>query len=325
MFKNRSHLVRYAAGGIAIFALPFVFGPILGTQIVVFAIFALGYNLLLGYGGEMSFGHAAYFGLGAYGTILTAQQVPNLFVALGAGILLGTIAGAILGALSLKRRGIYFSMITLAFAQMLYLVFLQATGVTGGSNGLSFPAVDAPGPLSPGGATLGFFLFVVAVLAVVFVMVKRIVNSPYGRILVAIRENPQRARALGYNINRYLLIAFVMSSFFSAIAGALYAMLFSFVTPDVLFWATSGDIVMMTIIGGVGTLGGQIIGPVVFLTLSNYLTEFFDVWEILFGALIVFVVLGAPQGLYGLFREYFLDERTSFDARESLRRLIERR
>jgi branched-chain amino acid transport system permease protein len=309
-----------AAVGVALLALPFVFGAILASQMLVFAVFALGYNLLLGYGGELSFGHAAYFGIGAYGAVMTAQVIPNLLVALLVGVVAATLAGVVFGAFSLRRRGIYFSMITLAFAQMLYYLFLQSTGITGGSNGLSFPAVDGVGPITPGNATFVFYLTMLALTGVVFFAVYRIVHSPYGRVLVAIRENERRARSLGYEVNRFLLLAFVMSSFFSGFAGALYALLFAFVTPDLLFWTTSGNVVMMTIIGGVGTLVGPVVGSGIFLVLQEYLTEFFNVWEMVFGLIIVAVVLLAPRGVYGLYRGENTED-VAFDVRAALRRL----
>lgn len=295
---------RIAKGGaiaLTLVLLPIVFGPVLSTQILVYSIFALGYNLLLGYGGEMSFGHAAFFGIGAYGTVMAAQVIPNLFVAIAVGVVVSAIASALIGVFSLRRRGIYFSMITLAFAQMLYIVFLQATDLTGGSNGLIFPSIDAPALIAPGSGDLGFYFVVLALLLLVMGVIRRIVYSPFGRVLVAIRENGRRAESLGYDIDRFLLVSFVMSGVISGFAGTLYALLFSFVSPELLFWTTSGTIVMITIIGGVGTLFGPPIGAAIYLVLQDYLTAVFDVWEIVFGLIIIVVVMLAPWGVYGFY------------------------
>lgn len=298
---SRNRIVKGGAIALALVLLPIVFGPVLGTQILVYSIFALGYNLLLGYGGEMSFGHAAFFGIGAYGTVMTTQVVPNVFVAIAVGVVVSAIASALIGVFSLRRRGIYFSMITLAFAQMLYIVFLQATDLTGGSNGLIFPSIDAPELIAPGSGDLGFYFVVLVLLLLVMGVVRRIVYSPFGRVLVAIRENERRAESLGYDVDRFLLISFVISGIISGFAGALYALLFAFVSPNLLFWTTSGAIVMMTIIGGVGTLIGPPIGAAIYLVLSDYLTGVFDVWEIVFGLIIIVVVMLAPWGVYGLY------------------------
>jgi len=317
---------KYSIGGgaLLLICLPIFLSPLLASEILIFAVFALGYNILLGYGGEMSFGHAAYFGLGAYGVILTAYTISNIYVAMVAGIVLATIAGIIFGWLSLQRRGIYFSMITLAFAQMIYLIVLQATNLTGGSNGRSFPAVEgAFGPLVPGRGGLGFYIFMIVVFVLTLLLVRRIMRSPFGRILVATRENSARVEALGYDVKRILFVAFIFTSVISGFAGVLYGILFSFVSPNVLFWLTSGEVVLMTIIGGVGTLGGPLIGATIYILLSDTLTSFFNFWEIPFGLIIISVVIFAPKGLYGIYLERASDEQTGYSVRRVLQRFRE--
>jgi branched-chain amino acid transport system permease protein len=301
-------------GAVLLITLPLVLTPLLASEILIFATFALGYNILFGYGGEMSFGHAAFFGLAAYSVILAATRLPNIYAAIIVGILLSTIVGIVFGWLSLRRRGIYFSMITLGLAQMVYLTVFQATSITGGSNGISFPEIQAGvGPLIPGNSGPQFYAFVVVVFILTLLIVYRIVHSPYGRLLIAVRENPERMKALGYDIKRILFVAFIFTSIISGVAGVLYSILFSFVSPNILFWLTSGEVVLMTLIGGAGTLGGPLIGATIYILLSDSLTTFFDFWEIPFGIIIIAVVIYAPEGIYGIYLNY-----TSGQATDSL-------
>lgn len=315
--------VPVAIGAVLLILLPLLLSPLLASEILVFAIFALGYNILFGYGGEMSFGHAAFFGLAAYGTILTATVVPNIYLSIVVGVLLATVSGIIFGWLSLQRRGIYFSMITLGLAQMIYLIVFQATSITGGSNGVGFPTVEnAFGPLVPGSGGLSFYLLTLIVFLITIISVRRIIRSPFGRLLIAVRENPDRVRALGYNIKRILFVSFVFTSIISGIAGVLYSILFSFVSPNLLFWLTSGEVVLMTLIGGAGTLGGPFIGAIIFILLSDSLTSFFNFWEIPFGLIIIAVVLFAPEGVYGIYQNYVSDQPSEiFSIRSFLEKL----
>lgn len=293
---------KVSVGLLIVVLLPLVAGFSLAIQILIFSIFALGYNLLLGYGGEMSFGHAAFFGLGAYGTVLTLQRVPSVLIGILGGIAAATIAGLVIGPISLRRRGIYFSMITLALAQMVYIIFLQATDFTGGFNGTSIP-FDVVSVLPIGSANLLFYLVTLLLLLIIWAGVYRIIHSPFGRILIAIRENEHRARALGFNTNLYLIGSFVASAMISGLAGSFFALLNAYVSPDILFWTTSGEVVLITIIGGVGTLGGPFIGATVFIFVSDYLNEIVTAWEFYFGLIITLVVLFAPEGIYGYYRD----------------------
>jgi branched-chain amino acid transport system permease protein len=287
-------------GVLLLIALPVVLGPYLASEIIVFAIAVLGYNILLGYGGELSFGHAAFIGLSAYGTIIVVKYTQNIFIGMLAGILVAFLSGLIIGWLSLRRRGIYLSMVTLAFAQMIYIIVFQATGLTGGANGISFPEISVNFPmLKPGEGGLIFYIFVSSVFVLLLFLVRRIIRSPFGKVLIAVRDNDTKAKALGYNVKNVLLLAFVFSAIISGVAGVFFALLFAFVTPDLLFWVTSGEIVLMNVIGGVGTLGGALIGATIFTLLSNNLTQYFGVWEIPFGTIIVLFVMFAPEGVYG--------------------------
>lgn len=293
---------KIVAGALLVVLLPVLAGYSLAIRILLFTIFALGYNLLLGYGGEMSFGHSAFFGIGAYGTILTLQRVPSVPVGIAGGLLAASLAGLVFGLISLRRRGIYFSMITLALAQMVYIFFLQATDLTGGFNGISIP-LEVTSVLPIGSADPLFYLGTVLLLLVVWVIVWRVLNSQFGQVLVAIRENEERARALGYNTSIYLTIAFVASALVSGLAGSFLALLSAYISPDVLFWTTSGEVVLITIIGGAGTLGGPLVGAAVFMFVSGTLNEFVGAWEFYFGLLITLVVLFAPEGIYGYLKE----------------------
>jgi branched-chain amino acid transport system permease protein len=323
-FSDRVGELRLAfvASLVLIAILPDLMGPFIASHIVVMAIFAMGYNLILGFGGELSFGHAAYFGLGAYGVILSLEHLfSNLYVAILFTVVAVTLLSVVFGFLSLRRRGIYFAMITLALAQLVYVIVFQWAGLTGGSNGASIPLTEAPlGPLAPMNNELHFFLMVGALFLLLFALVARVVRSPFGRVLKAIRESEERALHLGYDVNKYLLLAFTMSGAISALAGAIYSVLFVFISPSVLFWQLSGEVVIMTIIGGIGTLTGPLIGSVVFIFFSNTLTRVTDHWEIFFGIVIIAIVMLAPEGIIGLLRNMFLDENESF----SIRRLIER-
>lgn len=302
--------------------LPFLTSPFLGSEIVVMGIFAMGYNLILGYGGELSFGHAAYFGLGAYGTVIIVERLfEGLYLAILLSVLVVTIVSIVFGYLSLRRRGIYFAMITLALAQMVYTIVFQWSELTGGSNGLSIPTTEAPiGPLTPMQEELHFYLLASILFLLVFVATARVVNSPYGRSLKAIRESEERALHLGYDVNNYLWLAFAMSGAISGFAGALYAVLFVFISPNLLFWTMSGEIVLMAIIGGLGTLVGPIVGAGAFLFLRDTFTQFTENWQVLFGLVIIAVVLLAPEGIVGLVKSRIADDHNGF----GVRRLIDR-
>lgn len=303
--------------------LPFLTGPFLGSEIVVMGIFAMGYNIILGYGGELSFGHAAFFGLGAYGTILAIQYVvQNVYLAIAVSVVATTLISVVFGYLSLRRRGIYFAMITLALAQMTYTIVFQWSGLTGGSNGLSIPSTKAPiGPLAPMQNELHFYLLASILFLVVFAAITRTVNSPFGRTLKAIRESEERALHLGYDVNNYLWLAFAMSGAVSAFAGALYTVLFVFISPNLLFWTMSGEVVLMAIIGGIGTLVGPLVGSAVFIVLSDMFTQITEDWQVLFGLVIIAVVLFAPEGIVGLVKEWGLEEEGGFDVQDLVERL----
>lgn len=317
-------IAKFGLAVVGFALLPLMFGTTTANDVIVLAIFALGYNLLLGYGGELSFGHAAFYGIGAYGTVVFAEiAVANLYLAMLAAVVFTTIISLVFGFVSLRRRGIYFAMITLALAQMAYYVVFQWNDLTGGQNGKAIPLFEAPvAGIDPLAAGLDFYLFGLLMLALTWLGVRRVIQSPFGKALMAVRESEERARHLGYDVNRLLLLAFVLSGLLSGLAGALHAVLFAFVGPNLLFWTISGEVVLIAILGGIGTLSGPIIGAIIFGVLSHNLTQVTENWPIIFGTIFVLIVMFAPEGVYGITQKYFQDrDGGGFDARSVLQRL----
>ncbi len=276
----------------------------LTSQILVWGLFALGYNILLGYTGILSFGHAAYWGLGAYGLGLA---VVHLKVGFWAGLAIGvgaaTLAATLFALFCLHRRGIYFAMLTLAFAQLLYFIVFQTYSFTGGDDGLRGLAIRDVA--LPGGYRLAiegplrFYYFALAFVILSVLALKRVLESPFGRVLQAIRESEERARACGYDTDRVKLFSFILSGFFSGLAGALSAVHLSFVPIESLYWTTSGEVVMMTLLGGQGTFFGPFVGAAAFLLIQDLLSVFTEHWEFFVGAIFMGFVLYLPKGIWG--------------------------
>ena len=276
----------------------------LATQVLIFGLFALGFNLLYGYTGLLSFGHAAYYGLGAYGAgiVLAKLHVPSTWAALGAGLLLAGAGGAIIGFFCLRRRGIYFAMLTLAFAQLLYFVGFHLADWTGGDDGLrGIPqlALGFPGFAIPLESPLAFYYFCFALVGVAVAVLKRILDSPFGAVLQAIRENSDRAVACGYDINRVKLLSFVFSAMFAGLAGSLDALRLTVVPIESLYWTTSGQVVMMTLLGGAGTFFGPFVGAAAYLVLEDRVSTFTESWPLVIGAIFSAFVLFLPRGIWG--------------------------
>jgi len=280
-------------------AAPWLVYPVFAMKLLCFALFACAFNLLLGYVGLLSFGHAAFFGGGAYitGHVITAWGFGPL-----TGILAGTLfalaLGAVFGALAIRRHGIYFAMVTLALAQIVFFFALQLP-FTGGENGLQG---------IPRGTLLGIFdlnqpvtmyYFVFAVFMAGFLVIYRTINSPFGQILTAIRENEPRARSLGYNVERFKLIAFVISAALAGTAGATKAVIFQFASLTDVHWQMSGEVVLMTLLGGLGTLFGPIAGAAVVITLQDELASFGSWVQVTIGTIFVVCVLLFRRGFVG--------------------------
>jgi branched-chain amino acid transport system permease protein len=292
-------LVPVAVGLLIALVLPWVMYPPVAMDIAAWALFAVSVDLLLGYAGLLSFGHAAFWGCAAYASGLVAIHTGLPFVV---AVLAGAVAAAVLsvpiGYLSVRRTGIYFAMVTLAFAQLVYFVANQWRDLTGGENGLQavpreFFGVDLSDP----------FFFYYAGLPIVLLglwAAWRVVHSPFGRVLVAIRDNPARARALGYPVDRYKLLAFVLSATLAGLAGGLFAASHGFVSLQEVYWPTSGKVVMMVVLGGIGTLWGPILGAALVVQLEDFLaTSGFEGIGIVTGSVFIVVVMLFRRGLWG--------------------------
>jgi branched-chain amino acid transport system permease protein len=276
----------------------------LAGRVLVLALAAIGFNLLLGFTGVMSFGHAAYFGLGAYGAGLTLKFLAaSTPLAILLGTLLGGMAGALFGLLIVRRRGVYFAMVTIAFGQICYYIAYSWNDLTGGFDGLR-GFQRAPIHLGPwliditeGGNT--FYYFLLAVFAVAVGAIGLLLRSPFGRTLIAIRENERRARFLGIPVDRHIWLSFSLSCFFTALAGTLYALLNNFADPLGLHYSLSGEIVIMTVMGGMRTFWGPLLGAALFVVLQDYISSMTVNWMSFIGLLFVLVVLFFPRGLLG--------------------------
>jgi branched-chain amino acid transport system permease protein len=270
------------------------------TEVLIFALFAMSLGLLVGYAGLVSLGHAAFFGTSAYAVGLISTRVnPAFLVTLPAGVLAGTLAALVIGVLALRATGVYFLMLTLAFAQMAYAVAHQWSWLTGGTNGLS----GIPRPSAPGidlGNPVSFYYLVLVIVGAAAVVLRRIIGSPFGAALIGIRENEPRMRAMGFDTFRLKLAAFVLAGAAAALSGALYAYYNGFVSPDELYWTRSGEVLVMVLLGGAGTLAGPAVGAAVVLILQNLASSITERWTMILGAAFVLVVLAAPRGLAGL-------------------------
>ena len=274
--------------------------PVFVMKLLCFALFACAFNLLLGFTGLLSFGHAAFFGSAAYITgwfVKSQNWTPELAIlagAIGAGLI-----GLVVGAVAIRRQGIYFAMITLAIAQMVYFVCLQAP-FTGGEDGLQgVPRGKLFGILPLVSDTVMYY-FVVAVFVLCFLFISRIVNSPFGQVLKMIRENEPRAISLGYQVDRYKLLAFVLSAALAGLAGSMKTLVMGFATLSDVHWSMSGEVILMTLLGGVGTFFGPVLGSAVVIGLQNMLADKVGSWvTVIIGVIFVVCVLAFRKGVVG--------------------------
>jgi branched-chain amino acid transport system permease protein len=274
--------------------------PVFGMTALCFAIFACAFNLLLGFTGLLSFGHAAYFSAAAYATGWLARSAHwPAELALLAGVGVAAALGLVVGLIAIRRQGIYFAMITLALAQMVYFVWLQAP-FTGGEDGLQgVPRGRLFGVLDLADDRVMYFV-VLAVFVAVFLFILRVVHSPYGQVLKAIRENEPRAISLGYDVDRYKLLAFVLSTALAGLAGSLKALALGFATLTDAHWSLSGEVVLMTLLGGMGTFAGPVIGAFTIIGLQNFLADRVGSWvTVIIGAIFVVCVVAFRRGFVG--------------------------
>jgi len=278
----------------------------LGTRILVMALASMALNFLLGFTGVLSFGHAAYFGLGAYGTAMTIKYlVPSTLLGMLVGVIVGTLAAMVIGALIARLRGVYFAMVTIAFGQVFYFITFRWNDVTGGDDGLTgwqrvpidlgFARID----LSNGDV---YFYFVLLFFALATAAMALILRSPFGRTLLAIRENERRARFLGIPVERHIWLSFVVSCFFVSLAGCLNALLDNFTDPRALRWDMSGNFVIMAVLGGMRSFWGPLIGAAIFVALQDFVSSRTENWMSIIGLVFVLIVLFFPRGILGILR-----------------------
>ena len=294
---------RFTIIVILLIILPFVF-PFteLATEILIFALLAVAFNLMLGYAGLLSFCHASLFASGAYtmGILLVRFDI-NVFLGILAGAAVGAIIALIIGWISIQRHGIYFAMLTLAFNEVIYFTIFELKDLTGGDDGLR--GIHRPdvgiGSLSfsileP----MAFYFFVLVIVVLSILIIRRITNSPFGSVFLAVRENEQRAESVGYKIRDYKIVAFVVSGFFSGIAGALYCMHIKYVALSFCHWSLSGEVVMMSLVGGIGSLYGPILGAGLVTVMQDFFSTIWDRWLLILGAVFVIFVMFFQGGVW---------------------------
>jgi len=279
------------------------------TEILIWGLLAMSSDLLIGYTGMVSFGHSAFFGLGMYGAAaaLVLGKPPSIWLAIPCGLVAAAAVAAFVAYFSTRLRDIYFAITTLIFSQIFYVVIFTWTEVTGGEDGLTFsrPPLAIPGVFSVPFTSETLHWFVLAVVTLSYLVLRRITQSPFGMVLQSIRENEARTRAIGYSIERYKIVAVMLSGLFAGLAGVLYAVQNRFAAPDFVFFLVSGEVVIFNVIGGIGTLVGPIVGAAFFLLLREGLSRFFTEYYLIpVGLIFVAMVIFMPQGLLGFMRRW---------------------
>ena len=307
-FSLKFHFL--AALAIAIVLPLFVPSYVLATEILVFGLAVIGCNLLLGYTGLLSFGQALFFGAGAYAAgLLSIHAGLDIISSLIVATILGALIAAFVGYFAIRRAGIYFVMLTLAFAQLGYYVAFLMEPVTGGEDGLlgiQRPALKIPFLANyEFSSDVSFYMLTGSVFVVVFVVMQRLVDSPLGSVLIAIKQNEARAEAIGYQVKLYKIAVFAFSGAVTALAGALYAYMLKFAPLSNIDIETSEQIMFMTVLGGLGSLYGSILGSAIFLIASDFFAELWPRWMILLGLLLIIVMLYLPGGVSKAFEDLF--------------------
>jgi branched-chain amino acid transport system permease protein len=298
---ERLHRAIFIGLAAVLLVAPYLAYPVFVMKVMCFALFALAFNLLLGYGGLLSFGHAAYFGMSSYVCAYAAKNwglTPEL--AILSGVLVSAVLGLAFGALAIRRQGIYFAMITLALAQMVFFFSLQAPKFTGGEDGIQavprgklFGLIDLTGDRA--------LYYVVAVIFMAgLLLIYRIIHSPFGQVCKAIRDNEPRAISLGYRANQYKLAVFVLSASLAGLAGATKAIVFQLASLTDVHWSMSGEVVLMTLVGGLGTVFGPIVGALVIVSMQNYLASLGAWVTVVQGVIFVVCVLLFREGIVGV-------------------------
>jgi branched-chain amino acid transport system permease protein len=309
--SRNATLVPTVVMAVALAVAPFAgIYPVFIMKALCFALFACAFNLLLGFGGLLSFGHAMFLGTAGYVAAHAAKEwgvTPE--IAIVAGTAASALLGAVVGALAIRRQGIYFAMITLAIAQMMYFFYVQAPfthgedGIQGVPRGHLFGLIDLGRPLA-------MYYTVLVVFVAAFALIVRIIHSPFGQVLKAIRENEPRTISLGYDADRYKLLAFVLSATLAGLAGALKAIVFQLASLTDVYWTMSGEVVLMTLLGGMGTIFGPVVGAFVIVALENYLAGFGEWVTIITGVIFVVCVLAFRRGIVGEFAAWWVARRS---------------
>jgi branched-chain amino acid transport system permease protein len=307
MVKHRSRVLALGVGLVVLAVVPVVAGALnqpfyldLFRRVMIFALAALSLDLILGFGGMVSFGHAAYLGIGAYAVAIPAVHgIHSGFVQWPLAIFASALVALAIGAVSLRTSGVYFIMITLAFAQMLYYLGVSLE-TYGGDDGMRLAARSTFGGLIDLRDPYVFYYLVFALLVAVLVVTQRLVNARFGMVIRAARSNAARARAVGFPEFRYKLVAFTMAGAICGLAGGLLANQTEYVSPGFMHWTRSGEIMVMVILGGMGTLFGPVLGAMAYLLLEDVLSAWTVHWQLILGPLLLLVVLYARRGLFGL-------------------------
>ena len=279
------------------------------TEILIWGLLAMSSDILIGYTGMISFGHSAFFGLGMYGAAAALLMVapPNLLLALACGLIAAAAVSAFVAYFSTRLRDIYFAITTLIFSQIFYVIIFTWTEVTGGENGLTFrrPAFGIPGIWTTPFTSETLHWFVLAVVTASYLIVRRITQSPFGMVLQSIRENEARTRAIGYPVERYKIVAVMLSGLFAGLSGVLYAIQNRFAAPDFVYFLISGEAVIFNVMGGIGTLVGPFVGAAFFLLLRETFSRFFTEYYLIpVGIIFVAMVIFMPQGLLGFAKRW---------------------
>lgn len=304
-------VILLGIGGLFLLVLPLASPALLSpyyldlvTKVLIFGIALLGYDVLAGYTGLVSLGHALFFGLGGYcAAYVATQYTPNLLPILLFALLVTWVVGIVVGYFSTQTKDIFFVFLTLAFAQFFYLAAFNLTTITGGDNGITIPKItlgipyvweaDIPRPFH-------FYYLVVSVFLLSYVICHKVIRSPFGQVLVAIRENEERVSFLGFNVRRLKIKSYMISISLTAVAGTLFAAYQDFVSPGMIHWTISGDFILMSVLGGMGTLIGPVLGGAIVILLGDWLSSITENWMIFIGSFFVLMIIFAPNGIVGL-------------------------
>lgn len=304
--KSPKILLSLTAAALVLVALPFVlenasqYYVYLVIKVMIWALFAMSFNLVLGYGGMMSFGHAAFFGAGAYacGLILVKTSCPTVVAFLAAPVV-ASIIGLVIGYFSVRIKGtFYFATLTLALSQLLYILVYKWRSFTFGDDGIQ--GIPVPDLISTLDTYVRFYFFALIVTLPCIYALWRITRSPFGLMLLTIRENPERSSFIGVNVNKYRLVAFIISAGYSGVAGALFTLLETSLSPDLLTWTASGEVIIMGLLGGMHLFPGPALGAAIIVLLNSFLSSYTQHWGMCLGIILVVIVLFFPEGVGGL-------------------------